>query len=125
MCNIFRYDKPHESELIALLKSEPDWNSFTGPDSINAFKNALLTSETYVYKIESKICGYLRALVDEFGIYVSELYISPSHRKNGYGKELLKMIKQKHPNQEVYVLSDEDPYYERLGYKRVGSIFQL
>jgi ribosomal protein S18 acetylase RimI-like enzyme len=125
MCNIFRYDKPHESELIALLKSEPDWNSFTGPDSINAFKTALLTSETYVYTIESKICGYLRALVDEFGIYVSELYISPSHRKNGYGKELLKNIKQKHPVQEVYVLSDEDSYYERLGYKRVGSIFQL
>jgi len=125
MCNIFRYDKPHESELIALLKSEPDWNSFTDPDSINTFKNALLTSETYVYKIESKICGYLRALVDEFGIYVSELYISPSHRKNGYGKELLQKIKQKHPNQEVYVLSDEDLYYERLGYKRVGSIFQL
>ena len=125
MSNIFRYDKPHESELIALLKSEQDWSSFTSPDSINAFKNALQNNETYVYKIESKICGYLRALVDEFGVYVSELYISPSHRKNGYGKELLKKIKQEHPNQEVYVFSDEDLYYERLGYKRVGSIFQL
>ena len=125
MSNIFRYDKLHESELIALLTSDPDWSSFTGPDSINAFKSALLSNETYVYKIESKICGYLRALADEFGIYVSELYISPRHRKNGYGKELLKKIKQEHPNQDVYVLSDEDIYYEKLGYKRVGSIFQL
>jgi len=125
MSGIFRYGKPHESELIALLTSEPDWNSFTGPDSINAFKDALLSSETYVYKIENKICGYLRALVDEFGIYVSELYISPSYRKNGYGKKLLKKIKQEHPNQDVYVFSDEDLYYDKLGYKRVGSIFQL
>lgn len=125
MSNIFRYDKLHESELVALLKSEPDWNSFTSPDSINAFKNALLSSETYIYIIESKIGGYLRALVDEFGIYVSELYVSPNHRNNGYGKELLKKIKQEHPNQDVYVFSDEDLYYEKLGYKRVGSIFQL
>lgn len=125
MSNIIRYDKPHESELIALLKSEPDWNSFTGPDSINAFKNALLSSETYIYESQSKIYGYLRALVDGFGIYVSELYIAPSYRKNGYGKELLRKIKQQHPDQDVYVFSDEDLYYEKLGCKRVGSIFQL
>jgi ribosomal protein S18 acetylase RimI-like enzyme len=125
MSSIFRYDKPHESELIALLKSEPDWNSFTGPDSISGFKKSLLSSETYVYKVESKICGYLRALVDEFGIYVSELYISPSYRNNGYGTELLKRIQQEHPNQDVYVLSDEDLYYESLGCKCVGSVFRL
>lgn len=125
MSSIFRYGKPHESELIALLESEPDWNSFTGTGSINAFKNALLSSETYVCKIENKMCGYLRAIVDEFGIYVSEIYVSPSHRRKGYGKELLKTIKQDHPNQDVYVFSDEDLYYERLGFKRVGSIFQL
>ncbi len=118
-------NKAHEAELIALLMSEPDWNSFTRPDTINAFKNSLLSSETFVFESQSKICGYLRALVDGFGIYVSELYIAPSCRKNGYGKQLLRKIKQQHPDQDVYVFSDEDLYYEKLGFKRVGSIFRL
>jgi ribosomal protein S18 acetylase RimI-like enzyme len=125
MSNIFRYDKTHESELIALLKTEPDWNSFTGAGTIDAFKSVLLSSETYICKSRSEVCGYLRALVDGFGIYVSELYIAPGYRNNGYGKELLRKIKQEHPNQDVYVFSDEDLYYEKFGCKRVGSMFKL
>lgn len=125
MSNVFRYDKRHESELIVLLRTEPDWDSFTSEGSIDEFKNALLISETYICKSNSEVCGYLRALVDGFGIYVSELYIAPIHRNNGYGKELLSKIKQEHPDQDVYVFSDEDLYYEKLGCKRVGSVFQL
>jgi ribosomal protein S18 acetylase RimI-like enzyme len=125
MSNIFRYDKRHESALLALLKAEPDWNAFTGADSIETFKNVLLSSETYICIYQSGVCGYLRALVDGFGIYVSELYVAPGCRNNGYGKALLRTIKEQHPDQDVYVFSVEDLYYEKLGYKRVGSIFQL
>jgi len=42
MSNIFRYDKSYESELIELLKAEPDWSSFISADALNKFKNALL-----------------------------------------------------------------------------------
>ncbi|MFY0665088.1 MAG: GNAT family N-acetyltransferase [Natronospirillum sp.] len=125
MSHIFRYDKNHESELLALLIMEPDWNSFTNEGSIGAFKEALSSSETYVCVINGKVCGYLRAIVDGFGIYVSELYVGPHYRSNGYGKELLSKLKQAYPDQDVYVLSDEDLYYEKLGYERVGSVFQL
>ena len=125
MINTFRYDKTYESELIALLKKEPEWNSFTGTGTIDIFKSALLSSQTYICKSQSQVCGYLRALVDGFGIYVSELYVAPAFRNNGYGKELLRDLKEDHEGQDVYVLSDEDLYYEKLGYKRVGSVFQL
>ena len=125
MSNTFRYDKTYESELIALLKKEPEWNSFTGTGTIDIFKSALLSSQTYICKSQSQVCGYLRALVDGFGIYVSELYVAPAFRNNGYGKELLRELKEDHEGQDVYVLSDEDLYYEKLGYKRVGSVFQL
>ena len=125
MINTFRYDKTYESELIALLKKEPEWNSFTGTGTIDIFKSALLSSQTYICKSQSQVCGYLRALVDGFGIYVSELYVAPAFRNNGYGKELLRELKEDHEGQDVYVLSDEDLYYEKLGYKRVGSVFQL
>ena len=125
MENIFRYGRKYEDELITLLEREPDWNSFTGTETIDIFKSVLLSSETYICISQGKICGYLRALVDGFGIYVSELYVAPAWRNNGFGRELLKKITQEHPSQIVYVLSDEDLYYEKLGYKRVGSIFQL
>lgn len=125
MSRVFRYDKTYESGLIALLKAEPDWNSFTGAGTIDVFKSVLLSSETYICTSQTVICGYLRALVDGFGIYVCELYVAPGYRNSGYGKELLGKVKQQHPRQDVYVLSDEDLYYEKLGYKRVGSIFRL
>lgn len=125
MSNIFRYDKTYESELIALLTKEPEWNSFTGTGAIDVFKGALLNSQTYICKSQGQVCGYLRALVDGFGIYVSELYVAPKFRNNDCGKEMLREIKKDHEDQDVYVLSDEDLYYEKLGYKRVGSVFQL
>lgn len=125
MSNIFKYDKTYESELIALLKKDPEWNSFTHTGTIDVFKSALLSSQTYICKSQGEVCGYLRALADGFGIYVSELYVAPAFRNNGYGRGLLKELNQNHPDQIVYVLSDEDLYYEKLGCKRVGSVFQL
>jgi ribosomal protein S18 acetylase RimI-like enzyme len=125
MCNILRYEKKHEAELLALLIEEPDWSSFTSEVSIGTFKEVLLNSESYICKSHGAICGYLRALVDGFGVYVSELYVAPQYRNNGYGKELLSKIKQTHREQVVYVLSDEDLYYMKLDCKRVGSVFQL
>lgn len=32
--NIIRYDKDQESELIALLESEPDWNAFVRGEAL-------------------------------------------------------------------------------------------
>ncbi len=125
MCSISQYRKEHEDALIALLKAEPDWSPFTSDGAIAAFKKALLESETYVCIRHGEICGYLRALVDGFGVYVSELYVAPPHRANGYGRKLLVEVKQMNPDVGVYVLSDEDAYYEKLGFKRIGSIYQL
>ena len=106
MFNILKYEKQHESELLTLLKQEPDWNLFTSELTIDTFREVLLTSESYICKSQGVICGYLRALVDGFGVYVSELYVAPAYRKNGYGKALLNKIKQTHVDQVVYVFSD-------------------
>ena len=125
MARVLNYKKEHEGELIALLGKEPDWSSFLSDDAMDTFKQVLLESETFVCESTGTICGYLRALVDGFGIYISELYVAPHYRRHGYGSQLLAKIKHKYPNQPVYVLSDEDAYYEKLGYRRVGSVFQL
>ena len=125
MSTIQKYTIEHEPELLALLANEPDWHSFTRDDAIERFKKALRTSETYICVSQDAICGYLSALVDGFGIYVSELYIAPAHRGHGHGAKLLRQIKQAHLDQDVYVLSDEDSYYQKLGCQRVGSVFKL
>jgi ribosomal protein S18 acetylase RimI-like enzyme len=125
MNTCLRYQKEHEPELLALLEKEPDWISFLSDEVFDTFKNALLESETFICKSQGTICGYIRALIDGFGIYISELYVAPDYRGNGYGSKLLTKVKHAHPNQHVYVFSDEDIYYEKLGYKRVGSVFQL
>ncbi|ALO45768.1 GNAT family N-acetyltransferase [Pseudohongiella spirulinae] len=125
MNKILKYTHGHETELLALLSEESDWSSFLDAAAIDTFRQCLLETETYVCESEGQICGYLRAIVDGFGVYVSELYVAPQHRGNGFGVRLLGRIKQAFPNQEVYVLSDEDLYYEKLGYQRIGSIFQL
>lgn len=125
MSSILKYQKKHEDELIFLLGQEPDWGSFLSHDAIDKFREALRESETFLCEFEGNICGYIRALVDNFGIYISELYVSPQYRGKGVGAELLERIKQEYPKQDVYVLSDEDAYYEKLGYQRVGSVFKL
>jgi ribosomal protein S18 acetylase RimI-like enzyme len=125
MTNILKYQKEYEAELLVLLENEPDWSSFLSDDAIGAFKEALLKDETYLSEYEGQICGYVRALVDGFGIYVSELYVAPRCRGNCLGAALLGAVKKANPNQGVYVFSDEDRYYEKLGYKRVGSVYQL
>jgi ribosomal protein S18 acetylase RimI-like enzyme len=125
MASIFKYQKELELELISLLEKEPDWSSFLSDDAVDTFKEALLESETLLCESKGNICGYLRAVVDGFGIYISELYVAPQYRGGGLGAELLARVKQEHPNQVIYVLSDEDAYYEKLGYQRVGSVFRL
>ncbi|MBV5261991.1 GNAT family N-acetyltransferase [Synechococcus moorigangaii CMS01] len=125
MGNILRYDKQHESALLFLLINESDWQTFTNEQNLKIFKEALLTSETFICEHNHEICGYLRALVDAFGLYVSELYVAPSYRNQGHGKKLLQRLKKEHPQKNLYVLSDEDLYYQKLGLKQVGSVFQL
>lgn len=125
MINILKYKIEHEIKLLTLLKTEPDWRSFVSKGTIDRFRKALLESETYICEYQGEIVGYIRALVDGFGVYISELYIAPPHRGNGYGAKLLSKIKQAHPDQDVYVLSDEDLYYQKLGCQRVGSVFKL
>ena len=71
--NILKYQREHEDELLALLGNEPDWSSFVSEGAIDTFKDVLLEGETYLCESQGNICGYIRALVDGFGIYVSEL----------------------------------------------------
>ena len=119
------YEQRFEQPLLQLLRSEPDWQLLVNDDVIDAFRRALASGDTRVLLHDDLVCGYVRAVVDDLAVYISELYVAPAHRGRGLGKALLEKTKSTYPGREVYVLSDEDRYYEKLHYKRVGSIFQL
>lgn len=122
---ILDYRVEHEPELLALLVRETDWQEFMSAEGLPRFRAALRDTLTLVCFDDGRVCGYLRALVDGFGLYVSELYVAPAARRRGHGRALLQHVRDAHAGQDVFVLSDEDAYYEMLGCARVGSVFRL
>lgn len=51
--------------------------------------------------------------------------VLPKHRNQSIGRTLLAQVKTDFSNLAVYTLSDEDAYYEKIGYKKIGSVFEL
>ena len=124
--NITKYRPEHEEAVLSAIKNDPNWEMFTNDDAIETYKNSLKKGVTYVCYDNSEFCGYVRALLDEgFAIYVSELYVIPGYRNRRIGRSLLERVKVDFPNLAVYALSDEDAYYENIGYKKTGSVFEL
>ena len=123
---ILRYTREHEDALISVLKKDPNWDMFTNEKSVTSYKKRLLESVTYVCLENGVLCGYVRALLDDFfALYISELFVAPKWRNRAIGRTLITKVKMDFGHLTVYALSDEDAYYERLGYSNVGSVFEI
>ena len=104
---IFRYKPEHEDAVISAIKEDHSWDIFTNERAIDHYKKSLGESITYVCYENGTFGGYLRALLDDgIAIYISELFVEFRHLA-------------------VYALSDEDAYYEKLGYRRMGSVYEI
>jgi ribosomal protein S18 acetylase RimI-like enzyme len=123
---ISNYRPEHEDAVLAAIKKDPAWDIFTNDKAISSYKISLQKSVTYVCHDSSEFCGYVRAIHDDgFAVYISELYVVPKWRNRKIGRALLKRVKRDFSHLTVYALSDEDAYYEKIGYKKVGSLFEL
>ena len=123
---ISKYEIENENDILSAINKDPDWDLFTRPDAIDIYRNSLKNSITYVCYSDNVFCGYVRALLDAgFAIYISELYVVQEWRNQKVGQSLLEQVKNDFSNLTVYALSDEDAYYERKGYKKIGSVFEL
>ncbi len=123
---IIKYKPEHENVVLAALKADSDWNMFTNADAIGLYKLSLKENITYVSYHDGEFCGFVRAILDDgFAVYISELYVIPERRNQKIGRSLLERVKLDFSKLTVYVMSDEDAYYEKLGYKRIGSVFEL
>lgn len=123
---IFKYKLEHEEAVLSSIKGDPNWDIFTNDDAIDNYKKSLNESITYVCYHNEDFCGYLRAFLDDgFAIYISELYVVPEWRNRMIGRSLVAQVKMDFDRLSVYALSDEDAYYEKLGYNKIGSVFKI
>ena len=124
---IRQYIKADESLLFDLLIDEGDeWRDYHGVVDRDKYIKALESSITYIACDETLVCGYARCREDDgFGVYVYDLLVRKTHRGRQIGKSLMERVCQDFPEQPVYVMSDVDTYYEKLGYRREGSIFEV
>ena len=110
---------------MKMIEDEEGWTY--SADSMSAqYRIALEKSITYVAYEDGTLCGYSRS-VDDCGlyVYVCDLLVNPEYRGMDIGRRLMECIYADHPNQVVYVMSDVCAYYEKLGYQRAGSIFEV
>lgn len=123
---ISKYKIENEDDILTAIRNEPDWDMFTNDDAIDIYRKSLENCATYVCYNNSEFCGYLRALIDDgFAVYISELYVIPKWRNHKIGQSLIEQINFNFSKLTVYVLSDEDTYYEKKGYKKIGSVFKI
>ena len=124
---IVKYSIAYESLLFDMLVDEGDeWSDYHGSAGRNKYINALETSITYIACDDDLVCGYVRCREDDgFGVYIYDLLVRKSYRGKQIGKNLMERVCQDYPEQLIYVMSDVDRYYEKLGYHREGSIFEV
>jgi GNAT superfamily N-acetyltransferase len=123
---IFRYKREHEDAVLSAIKEEPSWDIFTNEKAIENYKKSLCASITYVCYENGVFGGYLRAILDDgLAIYLSELFVVPEWRNRTIGRTLIAKVKMEFRHLTVYALSDEDAYYDKLSYRRVGSVYEI
>jgi len=121
------YSKADEEALFDLLMNEGDeWIDYHSENGCSKYVKALESSITYIACDENLVCGYARCREDDgFGVYIYDLLVRKTYRGRKIGKSIMDRICQDFPDQPVYVMSDVDSYYEKLGYIREGSIFRV
>jgi len=123
---IFRYKREHEDAVISAIKEDPNWVMLTHEKAIDNYKKSLCESITYVCYENGTFGGYLRALLDiGSAIYISELFVVPEWRNRTIGRALIAKVKMDFRHLTVYALSDDLQRAVKLGYRKVGSVFEI
>lgn len=124
---IRKYVKSDEKKLFQLMRDEgPDWECYWGDAGAEKYKRALSGSITYVAYDGDVLCGYVRCRDDDgLCAYIYDLLVAKAYRGRSLGKELMERVRADLPDVDVYVMSGVDGYYEKVGYRREGSIFKV
>ena len=121
---IKKYDHSKDyHQVLEIIKSEgEEWKDYFD----SKYQEVLKKSITYVAYTNNELCGYSRSINDcDLNIWIIDLLVDKKYRGNSIGKRLMECLLVEFPNQNVFVLSDVDGYYEKLRYRKEGSIFKV
>ncbi|MDL2300270.1 GNAT family N-acetyltransferase [Clostridiaceae bacterium OttesenSCG-928-D20] len=123
--SIRRYSADYEHRLFSLIEHEgEEWKDYWYGSGRGKYIKALNSSITYLLFENEVLCGYARCRDDDgYGVYVYDLLVDKSYRGKDYGRMLMEQVCEDFPDAAVYVMSDVNPYYEKLGYEVEGTIF--
>jgi ribosomal protein S18 acetylase RimI-like enzyme len=124
---IRRYSPADEAILLLLIEAEgEEWRDYWHGEGRKKYAKVLTDCICYLIFEGDTLCGYARCREDGgFGVYVIDLLVNYKYRGKGYGNMLLAQACKDFPDSPVYAMSDVDPYYEKQGYERIGSIFRV
>jgi GNAT superfamily N-acetyltransferase len=118
---ILSYNRTHETQLFDLIHSDPEWSEYL--QFKQRYIQALEQSVVFMLMDKDVCIGFIRGKDDSgFGFYVYDLLVRKDNRGHGYGKALIDHVRSLY--QPVYVMSDVDAYYEKIGMTKIGSIFE-
>ncbi len=121
---IREYTDTDQDALFNLMQDEGEEWTYCQGSNRQKYAMAMNHSIAYVLMDGDKLCGYVRCKDDDgFGIYILDLLVDRKYRGNGYGRQLMKTICDLYPEDIVYVTSDVDVYYEKLGCVKEGTVF--
>jgi len=127
MKTIRRYTTADEGILFPLIEAEgEEWRDYWQGEGRGKYAKALTNSICYLIFEDETLCGFVRCRDDDgFGMYVYDLLVDRNHRGKGYGGMLIAQACKDFPDSAVYAMSDVDPYYEKQGYERIGTVFRV
>lgn len=116
-----------EDKLMKMIAAEgEEWACYTDDTLSDKYRSALENSITYVAYEGEILCGYSRSIDDcGFYLYICDLLVKRKYRRGKIGRKLMECLSTDYPDHIVYVMSDVDEYYKKLGYKREGSLFEV
>ncbi len=119
------YEAKDESALFSLIEREgAEWEDYWKGENRAKYRRALASSITYLLFEGEALCGFARCRDDDgYGVYVYDLLVDKNYRGNEYGRALMESVYHDFPDAPVYVMSDVNQYYEKLGYEAEGTIF--
>jgi len=122
------YNSSDDTGLYEMMLEElGEWSDYYDDKGISRqYQIALSNCIVYVAVEEETVCGFIRVRNDDgFCIIVYDLLVHKNYRGKSYGRALIDRVCTDFKETEVYVMSDEDGYYEKQGFRKIGSIFEL
>lgn len=123
---IRKYHQRDIAKLNNLLVRDPDWTLYTAKESWNDYVKVLADSEVFIFCHNNEIIGFIRFRLDgPFGVYIYDLLVDKAYRGHGYGKQLIDAVCHEYPHDDIYVMSDNNEYYKKVGLAVEGMVFRV